>query len=84
MASRWAKMGQLEATSVDELLRTTGDIQAKWKFKKVDVGLPWYRGQQRKHWKLFPNIVRQRCSDRETEDEIREEFVLRAPALSQI
>jgi hypothetical protein len=82
MIKRRAKRVQLEANSVDALLKLTRDVQSEWNFQQDDVGLPWYRGQQRKHWKLLPNIVRQRCSDEEIEDEIREEFVVRAPALS--
>ena len=54
-----------------------------WKFARDDVGGPRFGGQQRKHWPLVPNIVRISCGDRETEDEIRDEFAVRAPALSR-
>ncbi|SRR6266851_510 len=83
MPKRDVKKVQHEATSVDNLLKLTNDIQSTWRFKKDDVGLPWYRGQKIKHWRLLPNIVRQHCFDEEVEDEIREEFVVRAPALSR-
>jgi len=68
--------------SVDEYLELTAKVEAKWNFTNDDVGRAWYRGQQRRHWRLVPNIVRQRCFDRETEDEIREEFAVRAPGVS--
>lgn len=68
--------------SLEKFLRTVSKIRSSWSFEKDDVGGPWYRGQQRKHWKLVPNVVRLGCFDRNTEDEIREEFALRAPALT--
>ena len=67
--------------SVNEYLELTAKVEAKWNFTNDDVGRAWYRGQQRRHWRLVPNIVRQRCFDRETEDEIREEFAVRAPGV---
>lgn len=57
-------------------------IRTRWDFQDEDGGGPWFRGQQRKHWKLLPSIVREHKFDRNEEDEIREEYVLRAPALS--
>jgi hypothetical protein len=68
--------------SVDEYLDLTSKVEEKWKFTSDDIGRAWYRGQQRRHWRLVPNIVRQGCFDRETEDEIREEFAVRAPGVS--
>ena len=59
------------------------EMRKDWNFGREDIGGPWFRGQQRKHWPLVPNIVRIGCRDRETEDEIREEFAVRAPALSR-
>lgn len=69
--------------SIQKFLELVSEIRRGWDFAKDDIGGPWYRGQQRKHWALLPNIIRLGCSDRETEDEIREEFVTRAPALSR-
>jgi hypothetical protein len=68
--------------SVNEYLDVTSKVEKKWKFTNDDIGRAWYRGQQRRHWRLVPSIVRQGCFDRETEDEIREEFAVRAPGVS--
>jgi len=66
-------------------------IRRSWKFESGDPTCPWFRGQQRSHWQLLPSIMRGgefnrsrsgRRFDLETESEIREEFVVRAPALS--
>jgi FRG domain len=73
----------LMAPSLIKFLRIVSGIRDDWDFARDDVGGPWFRGQQRKHWPLVPNIVRIGCSDRKTEDEIREEFAVRAPALSR-
>ena len=76
------KIAALTAESVESYLNLIGEVRRDWKFKKDDPGGPWYRGQQRKHWHLVPNIARIGCFDRETEDKIREEFATQAPALS--
>ncbi len=72
----------LSATSLENLLEISDKKRAEWGFRPDDLGQPWFRGQQRKHWKLLPSIIRHGCFDRGSEDEIREEFVLRAPALA--
>ncbi|GGA56202.1 hypothetical protein GCM10011507_04380 [Edaphobacter acidisoli] len=71
------------AENLEEFLSVTSEIRAEWRFDSEDVSGPWYRGQQRKQWKLWPNILRIGCCDADTEDEIREEFAIRAPALSR-
>lgn len=73
----------LTARSLDEFQTLVNDIRDSWDFDKDDVSSPWYRGHQRKHWRLVPSIFRIGHFDRETEDEIREEFTVRAPALSR-
>jgi len=73
-----------------EFARRIEQTREKWGFDKGNPASPWYRGQQRKHWQLLPCIMRDGLFDRtgrhgfdlETESEIREEFVVRAPALS--
>jgi len=77
------KNNLLIATSMARFLKIVSDLRKDWNFDRDEVGGPWFRGQQRKHWPLVPNIVRIGCEDRETEDEIREEFAIRAPALSR-
>jgi hypothetical protein len=69
--------------SFESFLETVSTIRSDWDFDQDAIGGPWFRGQQRKHWRLIPNVVRIKCFDRETEDEIREEFAVRAPALSR-
>jgi hypothetical protein len=69
--------------SVAKFLSLVGEIRAAWDFKRDDVGGPWFRGHQRKHWRLLPSLAREQCFDRRTEDEIREQFAVRAPALSR-
>ncbi|MGO9777922.1 MAG: FRG domain-containing protein [Terracidiphilus sp.] len=73
----------LTTQTLVEFLKLISDIRKAWDFDRDDVSKPWFRGQQRKHWGLVPNIVRLGCFDRESEDEIREEFAVRAPALSR-
>lgn len=83
MATSRSSKNNLVAPDLRAFLDLISEIRAQWKFAKDDVGGPWYRGQQRKHWNLVPNVVRLGCFDRESEDEIREEFTIRAPALSR-
>jgi hypothetical protein len=73
----------LLAESLEKFLNLVTDIRSEWSFDPDDVAGPWYRGQQRKHWRLIPNIARIGCFNRDSEDEIREEFAVRAPALSR-
>lgn len=75
------KSHDLKADNLSDFLKVVSDIRDEWRFDNDDIGQPWYRGQQRKAWPLVPNIVRIGCFDQEAEDEIREEFALRAPAL---
>jgi hypothetical protein len=77
------KKAFLTVNSLNDFLKVTSETRDNWGFEKDGVGGPWFRGQQRKHWQLLPSIVRIGCSDRPTEDEIREEFAIRAPALSR-
>lgn len=72
----------LVAHNLSDFFELISAIRRKWNFDNDDVCKPWYRGQQRKHWPLVPNIVRIGCFDQTAEDNIREEFATRAPALS--
>ena len=82
--------GELVATTLTEFSAQIDLIRDKWGFEVDGPTSPWFRGQQRKHWELLPSILRDSFSvkrakttfDLETESEIREEFVVRAPALS--
>jgi hypothetical protein len=80
---RTAVEPSVKVQTLQEYLKLVDDIRSSWKFDPDDTARPWFRGQQRKHWKLVPNIVRLGCFTREAEDNIREEFAVRAPALSR-
>ena len=82
MAKRGARRTELISNNTTEFLKLVEKVEKDWSYDKDDIGRPWYRGQQRKHWKLLPNVVREGCSDRDTQDEIREEFAIRAPGVS--
>ena len=56
-------------------------------FEKDDPWGPWFRGQQRHYWPLCPKLYRDyggyaNVKKDHIEDEIREEFIVRAPILS--
>lgn len=75
----------IKITGVGEFLSQVVAIKKEW-FPDEDLS-PWYRGQCRAEWGLKPGLFRI-CSNydeaRESrlEDEIREEFIVRAPAFS--
>jgi hypothetical protein len=78
-----------EVSSASEFLKRVKEIRDDWWSEdKDDPWMPWFRGHQRADWKLQPRLYRDYAKKlREKlriEDEIREEFVVRAPALSHI
>jgi hypothetical protein len=78
-----------EVSNVSDFLKRVKEIRDDWWSKdKDDPWMPWFRGHQRANWKLHPKLYRdydQRQREKlHIEDEIREEFVVRAPALSHI
>jgi hypothetical protein len=78
-----------EVSNVSDFLKRVKEIRDDWWSKdKDDPWIPWFRGHQRANWKLQPRLYRdydQRQREKlHIEDEIREEFVVRAPALSHI
>ena len=78
-----------EVSNVSEFLKRVKEIREDWWSQdKDDPWMPWFRGHQRADWKLQPRLYRDygpKLVDMLfIEDEIREEFVVRAPALSQI
>jgi hypothetical protein len=81
MPKSYAKNTEQEVTSLRDFLSNISEMRKQWELDKRPIG-PWYRGQQRKRWSLVPNIVRIGAHDRDTEDQIREKFVVRAPALN--
>ena len=74
---------EFSVSTLTEFTKLAESIRVEWEFEPDDICKPWFRGQQRKHWELVPSIARIGGFDRETEDNIREEFATRAPALSR-
>lgn len=65
-----------------ERIRT---ISVEWETTKDGEPNLWFRGSQNTSWRLIPKLYRSNASARtllEDEDEIREEFVRRAPSLT--
>jgi hypothetical protein len=71
--------------TVSEFIKCATDIRNEW-HEEDDRWGPWFRGQQRSQWGLSPKLYRDygKHSDlQDVEDEIREEFDVRAPILSE-
>ena len=70
------------APTLEAFLRLISKERELWGFDKDDVGGPWYRGQQRKHWSLVPNVVRLGCFGEARAmkaTRLEREFTIRAP-----
>lgn len=72
--------------NVGDFLSQISDIKNAW-FADGELS-PWYRGQTRAEWGLQPSLYRTGTSydeirKNEIEDEIREEFIVRAPVFSE-
>jgi hypothetical protein len=72
----------LIANSLEEFVSHTSAIREEW-LGGNDV-VPWFRGHEHSDWPLVPKFYRTNPIDRNTEDEIREEFITRAPILSDV
>jgi len=71
---------ELVANTLEVFLRHVLTLRDEWMGEDEAV-LPWFRGQARADWALKPKFFRDGPASRNTEDEIREEFVTRAPTL---
>jgi len=69
------------ARSVDEFVKIVARVRKDWELKEV---LPWFRGQASAEWSLVPKFYRQVDRTRVNEDNVREEFITRAPTLSDM
>src|ERR1700721_1792040 len=70
--------------SVSEFLGLVEKYTKEW-FTKEKTWGAWFRGQTNSEWALRPAIYRQKPRGRglrAIEDEIRQEFIVRAPSLS--
>ena len=68
--------------SLPEFIELVAEIETRWSPKEEPWGL-WYRGHRKAYWTLLPKLYRDSKSrDREEDDEIREDFIKRAPSLT--
>jgi len=72
----------LIANNLEEFVSHTSTVRNKW-LSGSEV-IPWFRGHEKSDWALVPKFYRSDPIDRNTEDEIREEFQTRAPILSDV
>jgi hypothetical protein len=79
-----------KAGSVVEFLDWASKVRSQFRFPGEDPMGPWFRGHEREGWLLCPKLLReelygddQRLEERNVEDEIVEEFTIRAAALSE-
>jgi hypothetical protein len=79
-------MGTFTAADVSTFVTLVAQIRDKWFPNKPTWG-PWFRGHRRSDYELIPSFPRC-CKDprppddsRNLEDELRQEFVMRAPSL---
>jgi FRG domain len=73
------------AENLSAFIERIKEIKARWDPKEHDAGL-WFRGSQKSHWPLIPGLYRyldHETKVHEAEDEIREEFIKRAPSLTE-
>jgi len=75
--------------SVSEFLIQVQAVRDALGFEKNEPFGPWFRGHERDHWALCPRLYRDyggyaTIKRERIEDEIREEFIVRAPVLSEI
>ena len=78
---------QKPAEDINKFLDLVREIRRIWVFPYEEPFGPWFRGQQRSYWSPTPGLHRNYASHSdytiaEIEDEIREEFMVRAPILS--
>jgi hypothetical protein len=69
---------KLVANNLEEFVKHTSELRKQWLDDDV---VPWFRGHEHADWPLVPKFYRQFPTDRDTEDEIREEFITHAPNL---
>ncbi|HEY6290558.1 MAG TPA: FRG domain-containing protein [Terriglobia bacterium] len=73
------------AESVRDFITRIEEIKSAWESEEHGKPELWYRGMQKSQWSLVPKVYRHRHPARrllEEENEVREEFVRRAPSLT--
>lgn len=81
-----SKVGRdgFEANSINEFVGVASQLKNDWFPDDSNWG-PWFRGHAQVHWKLAPKLYRRGATKRSIriiEDEIRQEFIVRAPGLT--
>src|SRR5258708_7255797 len=77
------KFQECSVTDIREFSNVAAELRNKW-FPKRPTWGPWFRGQAQENWHLTPNLYRGEPTIRdirEVEDELRQEFMMRAPGL---
>jgi hypothetical protein len=69
------------ARSIEGFTKIVCAARDEWHLQEV---LPWFRGHSDAEWALTPKFYRQRDKTRLNEDNVREEFITRAPTLSDV
>ena len=75
---------KLVANSVAEFLGIAAEFTSRWFIKEKNWG-PWFRGHGDERWELMPKLYRNHPPKRGiriVEDELRQEFTMRAPSLT--
>jgi FRG domain len=80
---------QRNPENVSDFLEVIAELRERqFGFPNDDPLGPWFRGQQRSYWTLRPKLYRDGAyplaGSYDVEDEIREEFIVRAPILSEV
>ena len=81
-------MTTLAPKNLSEFLECAANIRQRFGFQPDDRFGPWFRGHQRAQWQLTPRLYRECGGFRKVlrdhiEDEMREEFIVRAPILCE-
>jgi len=74
----------LKAESLPQFIDRVSEIEKQWYPKEERWG-SWYRGHEKSFWSLLPNLYRKLepgDDPRDADDEIREDFIKRAPSLT--
>jgi FRG domain len=73
------------AKTLPKFIERIRQIKMEWKDKVGELPTLWFRGSRNAAWRLIPKLYRSKAAAKdllEDEDEIREEFVRRAPSLT--
>jgi hypothetical protein len=75
---------QIAVKTISERVALAVRLKRQW-FRRETTWGPWFRGHAEAHWKLAPKLYRVPTPNRGIriiEDEIRQEFMMRAPGLT--